>query len=300
MAEKLAVCLYFDADNDLEKYIVNNVMDAMDADLSSGNLDIYIYLDRSDEHGSYQEEHENPSGEKTVGFDKYLTDAGNNPWAVTVEGKTTIANKACYLKIYYDEGLCKNVLTVKQELGKKDSGSKATLTAFLDWCATECKDATKKILEMSDHGSGFERSFSDDTEKSGLLPQAVADAIKASKWQSVDVLMDDACLMANAEGTSTLNGAATYMVASEDLIDGPGCAYAAMLTALSKLDPNKSDNYSAKALADLLVSCNDTAPGRAKTGAATLASLNVNTTQKTAMDTFAKASANFTDTDWSK
>lgn len=180
MAEKLAVCLYFDADNNLEENIVNNVMDAMDADLSSGNVEIYIYLDRSDEHGTYQTEHITSTGVKTVGFDKYLTDAGKNPWAVTVEGKTTIANKACYLKIYFDEGSCKNVLMVVEDLGKKDSGSKATLTAFLDWCATECKDATKKILVMSDHGSGFERSFSDETAGSGLLPQAVADAIKAS------------------------------------------------------------------------------------------------------------------------
>lgn len=107
--------------------------------------------------------------------------------------------------------------------------------------------------------------------------------------------MDDACLMANAEGVSALNGVATCMVASEDLIGGKGCAYAAMLTALST-----TTDYSAKALADLLVTCNDTDQGRAKTGAATLASLNVNTTQKTAMDTFAKASADFTSDDWSK
>lgn len=300
MAEKLALCFYFDADNDLENNIVNNVMDAFDADLSSGNLDVYIYLDRSNKYGVYQKIHTTSGKVEKDGFDKYLTEIQkNNPWVTDPDKPKPIANKACYLKISYDEGEGENVLTVEKDLGAQDSGSKQTVTDFLNWCAGQCPDATKKILLMADHGSGLERSFNDETIGSALLPQAVADAIKASAWKSVDVLMDDACLMANAEGISNLSGVATYMVASEDFVGGSGCAYEAMLTALNGLDPESSDDYTPQALADLLVESNNDSD-RTKIGAVTLSSLNLNNAQKAAMNAFADASDNFTNADWSK
>ena len=109
-----------------------------------------------------------------------------------------------------------------------DMGHATTLAAFLQWGAVHYP-AKHYILLLWDHGGGVNGGFGpDDITKSRISVATVGQVLEAASTDQgvvFDVVGYDACLMANAEVAASLRAAASYMVASQDLVSSLSFAY---------------------------------------------------------------------------
>ena len=104
------------------------------------------------------------------------------------------------------------------DLGKADMSNPQTLKDFLNW-GMKNYPAKHYMVVLAGHGSGFLGSLPDYKSKKHMGLQETAkvfDEVKEETGVKPDVLVMDACLMAQAEAAHELKDTAEYYIASED------------------------------------------------------------------------------------
>lgn len=152
------------------------------------------------------------------------------------------------------------------DLGEVNMADGETLFDFIVW-AVENFPARKRMLILSDHGSGWPGGFGDpDPGIPGAddiflvdlfghdnlwlmeIDRTLEEAMAATGINYLDIVGFDACLMAQLEVFTALAPHARYAVASEELEPGLGWAYVGILETLT-LEPEMD----AAALARVIV-----------------------------------------------
>ncbi|MDI9548762.1 MAG: clostripain-related cysteine peptidase [Chloroflexota bacterium] len=136
-----------------------------------------------------------------------------------------------------------------EDLGEVNMADGATLLDFLIWAVSEFP-AQKRMLILSDHGSGWPGGWGDpDPGGPGAHDIVLVDAFGDNLWlmeldevleqarrelglDYFDVIGFDACLMGQLEVFTAIAPHALYAVASQELEPGLGWAYAAFLGQL--------------------------------------------------------------------
>jgi hypothetical protein len=133
--------------------------------------------------------------------------------------------------------------TVTQRLGELDSGSPETLGWFIAETLAANPDEHTALV-VWDHGLGWHGiAFDENVTASGAtsapsyldsaeLAAAVDSGLAAAGQDQLDLLILDACLMANFEVVSEASGIAGHLISSEELVPGLGLDYDAF-TAFS-------------------------------------------------------------------
>lgn len=128
--------------------------------------------------------------------------------------------------------------TVTDQLGELDSGSPDTLAWFIATALTR-HPADRSALVLWDHGGGWRGiAFDENVTADGAATiSSTIDAAELGRAMDVgldgagrarfDLLILDACLMANIDVVSETSGSASYLVASEELVSGLGLNYEA-------------------------------------------------------------------------
>lgn len=124
------------------------------------------------------------------------------------------------------------VATTFDIIGERNTGDPATLRDFITWSQTNAP-AENYALVMWNHGGGltgvnFDDESGGDSITVGDLRSAIVQAAVP-----IDVLAYDACLMGMAEQAYEARGLATVLIASEEVIDGPGFNYSTVFQALN-------------------------------------------------------------------
>lgn len=121
---------------------------------------------------------------------------------------------------------------VLENLGEADMGDPQTLADFTTW-AIQNYPAQKYALVLSDHGGGWTGGYLDAYSGSDMSLPEIASALEAIRQNTgvdkFELLVFDACLMAQIEIFGSLYPYANYIVASEEIIPGMGLSYAAWL-----------------------------------------------------------------------
>jgi len=200
--KKWTVLMYFAADNNLEKNIVN---DALDAEWRGSNSEINVALQ---------------------------LDRGEKPSPIS--GGWSGAKRFVLKKGWDPENLTS---PVARDLGQINMADPKNLTDFIKWGVKECP-ARHYMIVISSHGGGFEgaiddRTHPDNPEDEGWmslknLKSAFSEARKETGVKP-DLLVFDACLMGQAEVAYELRDQAKYMIASEETIGNDGLPYNRML-----------------------------------------------------------------------
>ena len=126
--------------------------------------------------------------------------------------------------------------TVTDQLGEVDSGNPDTLGWFIA-TGLQRHPTERSALVVWDHGSGWQGiGFDQDVTASGDTRRvsvhrrrrarpATAAGLAAAGRDKFDLLILDACLMANFEVASETASSASYLIASEELVPGIGLDY---------------------------------------------------------------------------
>jgi hypothetical protein len=126
--------------------------------------------------------------------------------------------------------------TVTDTLGELDGGSPDTLGWFVA-TALQRHPSQRSALVVWGHGNGWQgiaydgdrTALGESRERSSIdaeeLGRALEVGLAASGRGELDLLMLDACLMANLEVMSETAGAARYLIASEESVSGVGLDY---------------------------------------------------------------------------
>jgi hypothetical protein len=145
-------------------------------------------------------------------------------------------------KLIIHQGSVEQVGPTTQE----DSGSPDTLIKALDWAFNNFP-ADHYAVDLWDHGSGpLNRTMMDhrgicydDSTGNYLtdLDYKHAFDVAVNQYlhgQKIDIVMCDACLMADIEVAYTLQNYANYLVSSQETIPGAGYDYTAVLAPFAK------------------------------------------------------------------
>lgn len=183
-----------------------------------------------------------------------------------------------------------SVATSFDIIGERNTGDPAALRNFIVWSKTNAP-ANNYALVMWNHGGGLSGvNFDDESGNDSITVGDLRSAITQA-GVPLQVLAYDACLMGMAEQAYETRDLATVLVASEEVIDGPGFDYK---TAFQALNSNPSA-VTAQSLAQGMVSSFATSyiadgvstlsavTGTAMTGFAT--SLNTFTTAASSLTT---------------
>jgi hypothetical protein len=126
--------------------------------------------------------------------------------------------------------------TVTDELGELDSGSPDTLGWFVA-TGLQRHPTERSALVVWDHGLAWQGiAFDQDVTATGdtrrvsyldasELSRAMDAGLTAAGRDQFDMLILDACLMANLEIASEVAGEASYLISSEELVPGLGLDY---------------------------------------------------------------------------
>ena len=126
--------------------------------------------------------------------------------------------------------------TVTERLGELDSGSPDTLGWFVAETLAAHRDE-RTALVVWDHGLGWQGiAFDENVTAAGAtsaptyldsaeLASAVEAGLAAAGREQLDLLILDACLMANFEVVSEAHGIARHLISSEELVPGLGLDY---------------------------------------------------------------------------
>jgi hypothetical protein len=130
-----------------------------------------------------------------------------------------------------------NVHTAFMVVPETDTGSAATLANFEVW-SRNMAPARHYALILWDHGGGYTGLNFDKYDvlpPGNLTAQTTASALATAKAQGVnlDLLAADECLMATPEFLYSVRDLAPVLVASEEIIQGPGYDYATALGVLA-------------------------------------------------------------------
>lgn len=106
-----------------------------------------------------------------------------------------------------------------QDHGPVDMSDPARLEDFLTW-GIKSYPAEHYMVVLADHGAGFLGTLSDETARRHMPVrevEAVMDRVEAKTGVRPELLVMDACLMAQAEVAGQLQDNATFYVASEEI-----------------------------------------------------------------------------------
>ncbi len=183
------VLLYYAADNNLEAFIMRE-LNRLELIGSTAEVHFIALVDR---HPRYW--------------------AGSDNWSDTR-----------LLRIEKDHNLFTITSPVVRKLGERNTGSAETLERFIAWGITTYP-AQNYALVISDHGGGWQGAASDETSAGQMispagLAQALEQALRTAGIDRLDLLVFDACLMAQLEVWALLSPYARYGVASEEITYG--------------------------------------------------------------------------------
>ena len=140
-------------------------------------------------------------------------------------------------RYYVTKGEDESVINSKvvKDMEFVNMGEPATLKDFVVW-GMKNFPAKKYVLLASDHGAGILGGFEDRHQMMSLpqIGEALAEAEKET-GKKPDVLIFDACLMAQAEVGYEMKDRADVMVASEEVVGGIGMPYVPMMKGMNKL-----------------------------------------------------------------
>ncbi|MGQ9786242.1 MAG: clostripain-related cysteine peptidase [Anaerolineae bacterium] len=183
------VLLYYAADNNLEPFIMRK-LNRIEMIGSTPEVNFIALVDR---HPHYW--------------------AGSDNWSDTR-----------LLRIEKDDNLFTVTSPTVRKLGELNTGSAETLERFIAWGITTYP-ARHYALVISDHGGGWQGVASDETSKGQMispagLVQALERGLRTAVVDRLDLLVFDACLMAELEVWALLSPYVRYGVASEEITYG--------------------------------------------------------------------------------
>ncbi|MFX1294924.1 MAG: clostripain-related cysteine peptidase [Promethearchaeota archaeon] len=162
--------------------------------------------------------------EMEAGFNDSVTDIHVIALLDIMNGGTT----AYYIS--HDDNLntiTSTILNVDGLASEENLGDPNTLFIFVNWCMTYYP-ADWYVLDLWNHGSGWEICFDDSSGKDALTMnelRGVLDAINTTTGNIIDILCMDACLMGTLEVAYELHDYVSILVASEDTISAMGFPY---------------------------------------------------------------------------
>ena len=183
------VLLYTAADNNLEG-ILMRLMNELEAIGSTDKVNFVALVDR---HPDYY--------------------SGSDNWSDTR-----------YFRLERDSNLFYLASPVLEELGELNTGEAETLQGFIEWGISGFP-ARHYALVISDHGGGWQGASADETSDDQMispagLQRAIGDALGNVGLDKLDLIVFNACLMAQLEVWSLLAPYAEYGVASEEITYG--------------------------------------------------------------------------------
>ncbi|HKU43310.1 MAG TPA: clostripain-related cysteine peptidase, partial [Polyangiales bacterium] len=193
------VLVYMAADNNLEKYAIDDIKEMLSAN-SSPDVNVVIQVDRA-------------SGFYDLGV------GGIADWQSMKRFKVS-----------------KGTLTEVADLGEQDTGEVDTLRDFIKW-GFATYPSQHRFLVLWDHGNAWQGYGGDDSANHDLLDQAeLAEAVKQglSDAKTVDLMGFDACLMSTFVNAQAMQPYTRYYVASEELSPGNGWDYSAVIGHLTQ------------------------------------------------------------------
>lgn len=158
------------------------------------------------------------------------------------------------------------LLQLEPDLGNVSMTNPATLTGFIQWCASRFP-ASRYQLIFWDHGGGSISGYGYDQRfpSSGSMSLSGIHTALTNAEVEFDFIGFDACLMATAENALMLTKHADYLIASEETEPGVGWYYTNWLTAFGA-DPSMSTLELGKRIADDFVDvCSKKCPGQLTT-----------------------------------
>lgn len=195
-ADDWTVMVYIAADNDLEPFSIDD-LNEMESVFYGPNVNVVVLFDRS------------------PGYD-----ASNGNWSGTRRGLVT-----------HDDNLT-IISSSLVDIGEKNTGNPATLTDFINWGAANY-EARNYALVVWDHGGGLSGACWDNTSNGDhLTANELRTAIDNAQPQ-LDFIGYDACSMGILEMVWDLVPLTDVVVASQELIPGPGWAYDRWLANLT-------------------------------------------------------------------
>lgn len=198
------VLLYLNGNNNIEGDILTGFLTAEEVSHNE-KMNMLAQLGRAPQsiaHTSYKDEVDNDWD----GVRRY----------VVKKGETTPYDPQVWTSMGKHDKKIDSEMTA--DLGKADMSNPEILKDFLKW-GMKNYPAKHYMVVLAGHGSGFLGSLPDYKSKKhmGIKETAkVFDEVKKETGVKPDVLVMDACLMAQAEVVHELKDAAEYYVASED------------------------------------------------------------------------------------
>ena len=198
------VLLYFNGNNNIEGDILTGFLTAEEVS-ENDKMNMLAQLGRAPQsiaHSSYKDEIDGD----WQGVRRY----------VMKKGESSQYDPVVYTSMgTHDKQIDSEVVA---DLGKADMSSPETLTDFLKW-GIKKYPAKHYMVVMAGHGAGFLGSMPDYRSKKHLSLKDTAkafDEVKQETGVKPDVLVMDACLMAQTEAVEELKDASDIYVASED------------------------------------------------------------------------------------
>lgn len=191
-AGKWTVLVYSAADNDLEKYMVQDVND-MENIGSNTDLNIVVQMDR----GNRPSELSGGWG----GAKRFKLTKNDDPYNIDSP--------------------------VLQDLGQINMSAPESLSDFIQW-GMKNFPAEHYMLVLSDHGAGWKGGIEDRSHYDWMsmpeMRKGIEDAQKKT-GKKLDIIGFDACLMGQTEVAYELKDVADYMVASQEMEGAEGWPY---------------------------------------------------------------------------
>lgn len=147
--------------------------------------------------------------------------------------------------------------TVVKAMGEMDMGDYKEMVKFVKFCKDNYP-AKKYALVIWNHGSGWKKidgeeiikgiSYDDSSNNHITTPQMglACKQIKSILGKNLDILSNDACLMAMLEISAEVKDYVDYFVASEETEPGNGYGYQYILPDLAKNPTQNSATYAKK------------------------------------------------------
>ncbi len=153
-------------------------------------------------------------------------------------GSTTLVNMALLVDpqdpVPFPDGdvryeyIKKDAPSERQNLGELNTGDPDVLRDYLAW-TIEMYPAERYVLDLADHGQGWKQLCQDVTAGDDwlTLPELheALTAVQGSSGHSWNIIAYSACLMAQLEVAYQVRSQGNMMVASEELMPGPGLHY---------------------------------------------------------------------------
>ncbi|HKU43949.1 MAG TPA: clostripain-related cysteine peptidase, partial [Polyangiales bacterium] len=220
---KWTVLVYMAADNNLEKYAIDDLNEMLTARISD-DVQVIVQIDRA-------------SGFYELGI------GGVASWE-------TMKRFRVRQKSLEELG----------DLGEQDTGDPKVLSDFIQW-GFEKFPAQHQVLALWDHGNAWQGYGGDDSADHNRLDQTElqqAIALGVGTKDKLDIIGFDACLMSTFVAAGALRDYTRYFIASEEFEPGNGWNYTDMLRKLSanpdmpasELGAIIVDGYYAQAQAD--------------------------------------------------